>query len=121
MHETPEYGSRRSAREEAERERMAHIYCTHYITRPRRRHQPSNFQFMSRPVRPSPETQTTRGSITQPRRRRTLSVETRRGWPVAVEWGGRRAAVREIIAAGVVEGEGWGGARRGACGRGRTA
>src|SRR5690625_7123058 len=89
MHETPEYGSRRSAREEAERERMTHIYCTHYITRPRRRHQPSNFQFMSRPVRPSPETQTTRGSITQPRRSRTLSVETRRGWPVAVEWNGR--------------------------------
>src|SRR5690625_7882552 len=111
MHETPEYGSRRSAREEAERERMTHIYCTHYITRPRRRHQPSNFQFMSRPVRPSPETQTTRGSITQPRRSRTLSVETRRGWPAAVEWNGRREAVREIIDVRVAEGEGGRGPR----------
>src|SRR5690625_7588466 len=35
MHETPEYGSRRSAQEEAERERMTHTYIAHTILRVR--------------------------------------------------------------------------------------
>lgn len=52
------------------------------------------------------------GKVVVSRRSRSLSVETRRGWPVTIEWNGRREAVREIIDVWVVEGEWWRGSRR---------
>lgn len=65
-------------------------------------------------------TTTTRRNAASRRDPGALLVETRRGWPVSLEWNGRREVVLEIADFWVVEGNWWRDPRRRVCFRIRT-